>query len=286
MAVDVRIAQSLDLAAARKWDEARHAVEGVEDPIAAQLLTLFEELRRCDAEQKRSHAAVRHELGNLLTIAQANVEGMIDGMVEPTAQRLDNVRKALAAAALLVSEPARVRARNRHDKRSDLPATNELGTSTVEEFILVQCPYSSARRHLEIDMLSEVGRPGSLRLRVPLAGAHVSKNVVVMITPSDDPMHMDQPWHVRWTPEGGGPYPDFDGELTVRADEDWNTAQLELRGVYIPPGGALGRAFDRVVGRHIASATAQSLLRSVADTLEARYHEQEAGKQGGSLDER
>ena len=89
-------------------------------------------------------------------------------------------------------------------------------------------------------MRAEAGRPGTMTLHLPLAGADVSKNVVVMMTPGSDPMHMEQPWHVRWSPEGGGPYPDFDGELTVRADEDWNSSLLELRGVYIPPGGAFG----------------------------------------------
>jgi len=229
-------------------------------------------------DENTSSAGVRHELGNLLTIAQANVEGMLDGVVEPTPERLDNVRKALAAAAVLVAEFPRYRGLGVRNEKIAEPAAAGSTTSSIQEFAVVRCPYSSARRFLESDMQAQVGYPASLRLHVPLAGVQVAKNVAVMITPGDDPMHMDQPWHVRWTPEGGGPYPDFDGYLTVTADEDWDTAQLELRGVYVPPGGALGRAFDRAVGRRIASATAQSLLRNVAGTLEERYREQEAAK--------
>lgn len=150
--------------------------------------------------------------------------------------------------------------------------------TNVRESVLLRCPYPSARHFLETDMRAGVGRPGSLTLHLPLAGAGVSKNVVVMMTPGTDPMHMEQPWHVRWSPEGGGPYPDFDGELTVRADEDWNSSLLELRGVYVPPGGAFGLAFDRAVGRHIASATSKSLLEHIASGIERRYREQEAGK--------
>lgn len=44
----------------------------------------------------------RHELGNLLSIALANVEGMIDGLVPPTAARLETVADTLRRASELV----------------------------------------------------------------------------------------------------------------------------------------------------------------------------------------
>ncbi len=40
-----------------------------------------------------------HELGNMLMIAQANVEAMLDGVVELEHGRLESVRDALATAA-------------------------------------------------------------------------------------------------------------------------------------------------------------------------------------------
>jgi len=46
----------------------------------------------------------RHELGNLLSIALANVEGMIDGLVEPAAPRLEALADALRQACRLVRE--------------------------------------------------------------------------------------------------------------------------------------------------------------------------------------
>jgi hypothetical protein len=52
---------------------------------------------------------IRHEIGNLVTIAQANVEAMIDGVVEPTAERLESVRDALQNAAERLKELAAVR---------------------------------------------------------------------------------------------------------------------------------------------------------------------------------
>lgn len=47
-------------------------------------------------------ADVRHELGNLLAIALANVEAMIDGLAEPTPSRLESVADALRRASVLL----------------------------------------------------------------------------------------------------------------------------------------------------------------------------------------
>jgi hypothetical protein len=46
--------------------------------------------------QKRDEA--RHELGNLLAVALANVEGMLDGLVEPTHSKLEALADALRRA--------------------------------------------------------------------------------------------------------------------------------------------------------------------------------------------
>jgi hypothetical protein len=48
----------------------------------------------------------RHELGNLLSIALANVEAMIDGLVAPTTSRLESVADALRKAYKLVKQPS------------------------------------------------------------------------------------------------------------------------------------------------------------------------------------
>ena len=97
-------------------------------------------------------------------------------------------------------------------------------------------------------------------------------------------MHLDEPWKVHWTPKDGGPYPDFDGELTVRADEEYDTCVLELRGNYRPPGGVAGKAFDAIVGSRIASATAHELLNSIAREVQQRYERQEAAKRSSTTD--
>ena len=46
----------------------------------------------------------RHDLGNLLTIAQASVEGMLDGVVPITDERLNRIREILSQARELVDD--------------------------------------------------------------------------------------------------------------------------------------------------------------------------------------
>ncbi|HUY40894.1 MAG TPA: hypothetical protein VMV82_04940 [Candidatus Dormibacteraeota bacterium] len=148
----------------------------------------------------------------------------------------------------------------------------------LTERAFVACPYHRAREYLAAGVGERINSGEAMTLRVPLAGIELKKDVVVTFSPGIDPMHMDQPWRVHWTPEGGGPYPDFDGELTVRADEDYTSSVLELVGDYRPPGGALGQAFDAVVGSHIATLTARNLLKRLGDEFEARYGTEEEQK--------
>lgn len=154
--------------------------------------------------------------------------------------------------------------------------------STLQERLVVACPYVRAREYLS-DTLSEPANQHREE-RLPLTAqvehlpAQFEKNVVVRYSAGRDPMHFDEPWHVSWSPEGGGPYPDFSGELTVRADEGYGSSVLELTGTYTPPLGAAGKVFDAAVGRKIASVTAQNLLASIAAQMVERYEREEAAK--------
>ncbi len=151
--------------------------------------------------------------------------------------------------------------------------------SSLLERRTVRCPYNLAQRYLaesvESAAASGESRPMTLTLAVP--GGELVKDVTVTFGAGVDPMHFDRPWHIHWKPDSGL-YPEFDGELTVRADEDYVTSRLELAGSYHPPGGALGAAFDWVVGGRIATATAQALLERLADGMESRYARDERSK--------
>lgn len=149
--------------------------------------------------------------------------------------------------------------------------------SELLERRFVRCPYHLAQRYLADFVGSRIGSAGPLSLTLPLPGAELTKSVIVTYDTAVDPMHFDQPWHVHWKPEAG-PYPEFDGELTVRADETYESAQLELKGSYRPPGALAGAAFDHAVGKRIASATAQALLERLAGEMQSRYERDERAK--------
>jgi len=149
--------------------------------------------------------------------------------------------------------------------------------SKLSETIVVGCPYHLAQQYVADVLREPANKPGIMTLRVPIGDVGVTKDVLATVGAGTDPMHFDQPWKVHWTPIGGL-YPNFEGEITVRADEDYTTCLLELQGDYRPPGGAIGQAFDAVVGRKIASATARALLEEIAHRIVARYRSVEAAK--------
>jgi hypothetical protein len=138
----------------------------------------------------------------------------------------------------------------------------------VFERIPLACSYATARaclrKHVEAAM--QRGAPLVVRFTVNAVGARLQKNVLLLYAPGVDPLRVNEVWNVRWTPEGGGPYPDFTGELTVRQDGAKGPF-LELEGSYEPPLGYAGAAFDMLAGSRIAAATAQAVLRLIVDEM-------------------
>lgn len=55
-------------------------------------------------ERRAAMKKARHDLGNLLTIAQSSVEGMLDGIAPVTQTRLNRLREILSQARDLVDE--------------------------------------------------------------------------------------------------------------------------------------------------------------------------------------
>jgi len=98
--MNAELLRALDLATARDWAGARTALLRLDDPVAGRLAELVGVLDHQDEARRRSTARLRHEIGNALAIVQANLEGVIDGVLEPTADRLAGMRDALASAGL------------------------------------------------------------------------------------------------------------------------------------------------------------------------------------------
>jgi hypothetical protein len=156
-----------------------------------------------------------------------------------------------------------------------------MSTSTLLQRYLLRCPYQRAREYLEAKLhgAADTGETQVIRLRAPFAqkGMALEKDVLISFGRAIDPLHFDQPWTIHWTADGG-PYPEFDGTLTVRADEDYGSAVLELQGTYIPPFGLAGTAFDALLGSRIASATAREFLGTMAAEMESEFEAEAHGK--------
>lgn len=74
------------------------AIEQAQSGNWEQLHRLASEIHAEERRRNDATAHLRHEVGNLLSIAQANVEAMIDGVVQATPERLDGIREAMVLA--------------------------------------------------------------------------------------------------------------------------------------------------------------------------------------------
>ncbi len=106
------ILHCLDLAMMQEFDEAKRLLEPYDNAIAGRLFLLVCELEQREQARARAVAVTRHEIGNALSIAQANLEGMADGVLEATPQRLEAVVRSLRSAGALLDELRRIPARN------------------------------------------------------------------------------------------------------------------------------------------------------------------------------
>lgn len=99
-----RVLHALDLGMLGDWEGAKRSLENLEDPIVPRLTALMTEQQRRERDRAHAQALARHELGNALSIAQANVEAMIDGILQPTPERLTGIRDALQACGALLED--------------------------------------------------------------------------------------------------------------------------------------------------------------------------------------
>jgi hypothetical protein len=149
----------------------------------------------------------------------------------------------------------------------------------ISETLHIRCPYGRAKDFLreELAPFANTGKHEPRVLRVQVRGSELTAPVMMQYNAQSDPMGFDEPWAITWKPKEGL-YPTFAGTLCVRADVNWDSGVLELQGEYEPPLGVAGAAFDAVIGKRIAEATAMTLLGDIAKTMESRYNTEEAMK--------
>ena len=142
------------------------------------------------------------------------------------------------------------------------------------------CPYTCARDLLAHALGPSVssGAPEVIRLVAPLPAAgivDIGGEVAVIFGSAVDPMHVDQPWSIRWLPNALGLYPSFEGTLTVRGDASLSSSMLELQGDHESSTGATGLMVDAIVSSRIVSATARELLHIVGADIVRQYRKNE-----------
>jgi hypothetical protein len=147
--------------------------------------------------------------------------------------------------------------------------TEVYGTTTVN------APYSVALDSIVRRLRVKKHR---LKLSVPLAklgfGANlgIDRDVDVAFVPlhghKGERLLHDELQFV-WEPAGGGPFPTFTGSLKMHPLG--LKTEIVLSGEYKPPLGLVGEAFDAVIGKRIAEATAKMLLEMLQQELEADF---------------
>ncbi len=95
----------------------------------------------------------------------------------------------------------------------------------------------------------------------------ISRTVCIRFHPvgSDPRAHRTS---ISWEPDGGGPFPQFVGEMRIERVDLPGECVLLLDGSYDPPLGVAGELFDAVAGRHIARMSARNLLDEIAIIIE------------------
>jgi hypothetical protein len=147
--------------------------------------------------------------------------------------------------------------------------TEVYGTTTVD------APYSVALDSIVRRLRVKKHR---LKLSVPLAklgfgtSLGIDREVDVAFVPlhgHKGERHVHDELQFAWEPSGGGPFPTFSGSLKIHPLG--MQTEIVLSGEYQPPFGVVGEAFDAVIGKRIAEATANMLLEMLQQELEADF---------------
>ncbi|MBV8600778.1 MAG: hypothetical protein JO359_04350 [Candidatus Eremiobacteraeota bacterium] len=156
--------------------------------------------------------------------------------------------------------------------------------STLRETIVVRTPFAQAADLVENFFVGQAEKDGTIVMRLAAPGGglglrafSVEHDVTATFRRERGPSETIV-FALHWESADGGPFPIFDGTLTVAQDEDYGTCRLILEGSYTPPGWVAGAVFDAVVGSKIAEATARELLARMSTFLSAGYDEIERRK--------
>jgi hypothetical protein len=154
----------------------------------------------------------------------------------------------------------------------------------IVEKTYVECALHQAPHYLERFFSTQVDADGRciVQLRAALGIGDLRADLAVPVSFDLSKLHtgadMVPKVPLHWKPEHGGPFPAFEGVLSVEGGEDYDECGIALRGTYEPPFGVAGKTFDALAGRHIARATARELLERIRTFMEGEFQETERKK--------
>jgi signal transduction histidine kinase len=198
------ILHAIDLAMVQDYDRAKALLEPLDSAIAGRIFLLICQLEQQHQARSRGLSVARHEIGNALAIAQANIEGIVDGILEPTEERLNGILASLSSAGVMLDDL----------KRPPQVARSE--TVRLEPFnicVLIAAHASAIAGLAEAKNVKVVYDPCGEKHDVcveyqgdPSALGQVLRNVLINA--------------VRYTPPGG--------VVTIRCDRPGNEITLEV----------------------------------------------------------
>ena len=159
--------------------------------------------------------------------------------------------------------------------------------SRLHQHTVVACPLAQAGRRISEFFGARVSTEDkksrlslSIDARIPglSAPVHLQRSVVVTFEAPAHEGEITPQYKVAWAPADPGPFPLFIGALRVEATDDYESFLLVLEGTYEPPLGALGAAFDSLIGSRIAGVCARNLLARIAEEIETKFLADEAKK--------
>jgi hypothetical protein len=146
---------------------------------------------------------------------------------------------------------------------------------TLTVSVPVAAPSAFTAAFLPSYFQGEIGERGlrELFLRYSLPnvtmGLSIDRRVSIEVRQGKS-IRNDAALDISWSAKGTAAFPRYSG--TFSADPSGTTScTLQLQGRYSAPGGALGRAFDAIAGRHIARATIAAFLSQIARAAERDY---------------
>jgi hypothetical protein len=159
-------------------------------------------------------------------------------------------------------------------------------STEVRAFDYVNQPYETVRRAFDRDGSLELVRRATkaaaargaqliAALRIEIAGLEIQKDVAIDVgtihtTGSGGASRTTVPLSWKATTAAGW-FPVMEAELCIYPLSATET-QLEIRGAYAPPLGALGQAIDAAVGHRIAEASVHRFATDIAARLRSELH--------------